>query len=530
LASATIRQIVASASTTSSDNDDDAFSGRSYGILNLRTIIPDGSRIIRPKQKDAIDKSLESTLRSIPDTSRRKLYDVLQPLDRGDFRYDFLVPWVEEGTLTSFDKFIITTSFVGVSFAIQWFVENARGASVGVHASLIVQFFSYAVGNPIFFRLLAIVSSVIEIAGNLLEVKENGLFTMDVLHGAQLVQQRWWEPTTEDVFPVAYNLLFLVINGYYVILWALSNDAFAAPAFTPEQEEVYTQSFGPLGLRRAQYARLLKSTRFECGSLDETGEGTLLCTEGVGLTELFVPLGPVEVRVGGVVTATLPPFRLVGEAALLESLTEEDEGGNRRVLPSRATIVAPPGVRFARCPHDAFYDLQQEEGSDFRANVQLMIARALSDKLKSARLQAREAALWQKSSAGNRASGGSQATKTAPSTSIPTDLSELSELFDLLDIDGNGQLDREEFSQMVTRAPVSSSLASSSSSSSSSFSSTKEESMVSEEETSMRVPNKSTAEEVLSRPDAEIVLLRAELKETRRELSEYKKKSEENRA
>ena len=60
---------------------------------------------------------------------------------------------------------------------------------------------------------------------------------------------------------------------------------------------------------------------------------------------------------------------------------------------ARATIVAPPGARFVRWPHRAFVQLQTEEGSDFAANVQLMIARTLSAKLSSARLQARDAAV-----------------------------------------------------------------------------------------------------------------------------------------
>ena len=108
------------------------------------------------------------------------------------FRYEFLVPWVEEGSLSTLNKFIITTSFVALSFAIQLAVENANGASVGVHASLIVQFFSYAVGNPIFFRLLAILASMLDIMGNLLEVKEHGLFTVGLLSGESLGQQGWW--------------------------------------------------------------------------------------------------------------------------------------------------------------------------------------------------------------------------------------------------------------------------------------------------------------------------------------------------
>ena len=363
---------------------------------------------LRPRAKDNIDTAIENFLDALPIGLRRQLYERLLPLDRGDFKWEFLVPWVPKGTLTALDKFIITTTFVGLSFGIQYVLPDYRGASVGVHAALIVQFFSYAVGNPIFFRLLALVASVLEITGDLLEQRNEGLFTLNLAVDS-LITPDWWVPTTEDLFPVVYNIFFLVINLYYVLLWALGNDAFAAPKFTDVEELVYNRCFSPLGLSRALFSRLLRDASFEVGASEgdddcaileqpsrasPDGEdeppciGTLLCEEGVPLTELFVPLEPVEVRVKGVVTATLPPFRLVGEAALLENLDSDGTAA----LPSRATVVAPPGARFVRWPHRTFYELQQEEGSDFAASVQLMIARTLSDKLKSARLQAREAA------------------------------------------------------------------------------------------------------------------------------------------
>lgn len=173
--------------------------------------------------------------------------------------------------------------------------------------------------------------------------------------------------------------------------------------------------------------------------------------------ELFVPLEPVEVRVRSVVTATLPPYGLVGEAALLECLSSEN---GRAVLPSRSTIVAPPGVRFARIPHQAFYELQKEEGSDFSANVQIMIARTLSDKLKFARLQARE-------------------------TAVELDTMKDS-VFNEIDVNGDGLLDRVEFGDFI--AP--------------------------EDETS------PFGESIY--PESEIALLRTELKKVRRELEDCK--------
>lgn len=109
-----------------------------------------------------------------------------------------------------------------------------------------------------------------------------------------------------------------------------------------------------------------------------------LTTQGEPVLDLCVPLnGTVEVRVGGAVASTLPPYQLVGEASLLENL--QSAGGE--VHPAaRATVVALPGSCYVRWPQAAFYELQQEEDSDFGYAIQLMIARTLSQKLSAARL------------------------------------------------------------------------------------------------------------------------------------------------
>ena len=54
--------------------------------------------------------------------------------------------------------------------------------------------------------------------------------------------------------------------------------------------------------------------------------------------------------------------------------------------PARATVVAQPGSYYVRWPQSAFYELQQEEDSDFGYAIQLMIARTLSEKLSVARM------------------------------------------------------------------------------------------------------------------------------------------------
>ena len=101
-------------------------------------------------------------LRTLGLRTRRWLYETLEPFDKGDFRWEFLVPWTNK-TLTQFDKFIVCSTFIGLSFSLQTVLDP--GASVGVHLSYIAQFFSYAMGDPIGFRLLAVLTALLEIGG-----------------------------------------------------------------------------------------------------------------------------------------------------------------------------------------------------------------------------------------------------------------------------------------------------------------------------------------------------------------------------
>ena len=130
---------------------------------------------------------------------RRWLYYTLEPLDKGDFRWEFLVPFNNK-TLTSTDKFIVCSAFIGLSFTLQTLYDP--GASVGVHLSYIAQFFSYAMGDPIGFRLLAVLTSVLEIGGNLFETKQNGA----IVNGADFnIINALNSVDAEDVFPIFYD-------------------------------------------------------------------------------------------------------------------------------------------------------------------------------------------------------------------------------------------------------------------------------------------------------------------------------------
>ena len=347
---------------------------------------------------------------------RRWIYKQLEPIDQGDFRWEFLVPFNNK-TLTTLDKFIVCSAFVGVSFTAQTLFDP--GASVGVHLSYIAQFFSYAMGDPIGFRSLAVLTSILEIAGNLFETKEQGM----ILTGVDFnLANAFANINEEDVFPILYDQLFIVINGYYIVRWLLGQEVRAPPHAThphphpitrlcdpgsrdppatlpcrsccaqvlasaleweADQEELYSNCFAPLGFRRAQFTRLLRSS-----TVVRADEAVALTVQDQPVLDLFVPLnGTIEVRVGGAVASTLPPYQLVGEASLLENLQSEDGSVHP---PARATVVATAGSYYVRWPQSAFYELQQEEDSDFGYAIQLMIARTLSSKLSAARLSQRE--------------------------------------------------------------------------------------------------------------------------------------------
>ena len=158
---------------------------------------------------------------------RRFVYRAIEPLDRGDFRWEFLVPWTNK-TLSTVDKFIVCSTFIGLSFTLQTLADP--GASVGVHLSYIAQFFSYAMGDPIGFRLLAVLTAVLEIGGNLFETKEAGLI---VSGGTMSLLDALANVNIEDVFPIFYDQLFIVINGYYILRWLLTQETLCAAAPPP---------------------------------------------------------------------------------------------------------------------------------------------------------------------------------------------------------------------------------------------------------------------------------------------------------
>lgn len=304
------------------------------------------------------------------------MYTLLKPVDKGEFRWEFLVPWVNR-SLTTTDKFIVCSTFIGVSFVAQTLFDP--GASVGVHLSYIAQFFSYAMGDPVGFRSLAVLTSLLEIVGDLFETKNAGWIS----GAASGIAKEWYKVDPEDVFPILYNFIFLVINGYYILRWLVTREALLnALEWNEDCENVYLGCFKPLGFERAQFSRLVPFTSIET---NDSNESIPLTVQGEPLTDVFVLIeGTLEVRVSGTLSTILPPYQLVGEASLLENL--QSPGGSLQQA-ARATIVALPGSKYVRWSQRTFYELQQEEDGQFAAAVQLMIARTLSRKLGEARQQ-----------------------------------------------------------------------------------------------------------------------------------------------
>ena len=91
----------------------------------------------------------------------------------------------------------------------------------------------YASGDQIGYRAIAIVASLLEI------------FAYGVEDGGFGVR--------EDAIPEAYNALFVVVNLYYVLRWAL-NRIEVAPLDATEAE-LYERCFEPLGVGSYQFLK-----------------------------------------------------------------------------------------------------------------------------------------------------------------------------------------------------------------------------------------------------------------------------------
>jgi CRP-like cAMP-binding protein len=242
------------------------------------------------------------------------------------------------------------SSFVALALGLQVYFDPT--ASLTDHISYIAFFFSYAMGNPIGYRLIAIVASGFEIYSHVVEDRTS------------------WQV---DAIPVFYNSLFMTINTYYVLRWQLARQFFT---FSEVEETLYLKCFEPLGIRRTQFRSLLRSATWH-----KTEDTRVVFVEGEPLRDLYVSLeGSVDVIKAGVPVTTLEPFQVIGEAALLESIGSDGSTSS----PARATVVAEAGARYVSWAQADIYALMQED-REFAYAAQLMISRTLSRKLGKAR-------------------------------------------------------------------------------------------------------------------------------------------------
>ena len=248
--------------------------------------------------------------------SRDRALKSLATLDRGEFRWEFLTPWVDRD-LTRTDKVIVCSTFIGLAVVAQELVEPST--ALAQHLSYIATFFSYAAGDQVVYRAIAILASLLEI------------FAYGVEDGAFLLR--------EDAIPEGYNIIFIIVNSYYVLRWALNrSDMVGLGLLDATETELYKRCFEPLGVGAYQYVKLLRDAVW-CAPTEETP----LTVEGEPVTQLFVSVsGDFDVVSGGRRVATLPEYQVIGEVALLENLQSEDGAFHQA---ARATVLAEPGSR-----------------------------------------------------------------------------------------------------------------------------------------------------------------------------------------
>ncbi|KAJ1636993.1 hypothetical protein T492DRAFT_860683 [Pavlovales sp. CCMP2436] len=203
---------------------------------------------------------------------------LMEGLDRGDFRWEFLTPWRKE-PLTARDKEL-------------WDPE----ASLWDHLSYLVFFFAYAIANNATLRQLAILGSTFEIFAFLFDDKG---------------------PERAEIVPITYETLFIVINGYYALRAYLAEQ----PVDLEDIERrVYEACFQPTGLSPRQFIKLLEFAEWHV-SVD----GELLCEQGQPVMDLFVPISGNFSIGSGSGNFSIGLFNLVGEVSLLDNL--QSEGG-----------------------------------------------------------------------------------------------------------------------------------------------------------------------------------------------------------
>ena len=114
--------------------------------------------------------------------------------------------------------------------------------------------------------------------------------------------------------PFPAQVLFIVVNLYYVLRWTLNRiDTLGLALLDDTEEQLYERCFEPLGVKPYQYLKLLGNAEWV-----EPDERVALTIEGEPVRRLFVSIdGDFDVVSGGARVASIPPFQIIGEVALL---------------------------------------------------------------------------------------------------------------------------------------------------------------------------------------------------------------------
>lgn len=278
---------------------------------------------------------------------QREFLRMLEGIDRGDFRWEFLTPWRKQ-QLTAFDKLIVCITFISTALVSQYLWDPE--ASLFDHLSYLVFFFAYAIANNATLRQLAILGSTFEILA----------FVFD---------ERGFERA--EIVPVSYEVIFIVINSYYAMRAFLAEQPIE---FEEIEQRVYQACFEPCGLTPRQFVKILESAEWHVSVEEE-----LLTRQGEPVMDVFVPLSgnfSIVSDERGLVAA-IAPLVLVGEVSLLENLQSEGGRYHRRSI---ASMVAPSGATYVRWPQSTFYELMRAD-AEFARAMQVMISKALSKKL-----------------------------------------------------------------------------------------------------------------------------------------------------
>uniref|UniRef100_A0A6S8DZX4 Cyclic nucleotide-binding domain-containing protein n=1 Tax=Aureoumbra lagunensis TaxID=44058 RepID=A0A6S8DZX4_9STRA len=286
--------------------------------------------------------------------NKKKLIRALTSLDQGDFRWE-LITRTKGRRLKLWEKAVLSGLFIGIAIAVQEILSPRQ--TIAEHLAYLATFFAFSIGEPIGYRSIAIATSAIDVASNDIN---NGFVAVD------------------DAIPDVYNVIFILVNSYYVMRYTLNKINAIRSILDPIEEELYSRCFEPLGVGAYQYLKLLDRAEW----FQTKSNRTALTIQGEPVDALYVSItGSFDVSSNGLTIASIGPFQIIGEAATLENLQSKDGTFHQS---ARATVTAEKDSVYIKWSHTCLFELQQTD-EEFAKVIRLAIARTLSHKLKSAR-------------------------------------------------------------------------------------------------------------------------------------------------